>query len=66
MIMNMTLEEAEARREELYKSLTDLNARIAALDDARTRIRHAIKDLEMYVAEAGKVKLVRATPSGLQ
>ena len=46
----MTIEEADAKREELYKSLTNLNERIAVLDKARHAIRLAIKELEMEVA----------------
>jgi prefoldin subunit 5 len=48
--MTISMEDAEITREELYKSLADLNQRIAVLDEARTTIRQAIKRLEMEVA----------------
>lgn len=57
----MNMEEAEAKREKLYKQLSILNKRIAAarywrgqtpskLGLERSNIRQAIKDLEMEVA----------------
>jgi len=62
----MTYEEAEARREELYNSLTNLNKRIDVLNETRASVRQMIKDLEVEVAALVELKLVRATPSGLQ
>ena len=49
----MTREEADAKRDELYRSLSNLNERISALDHTRIAIRRAIKDLEMEVAQHG-------------
>ena len=66
----MTLEEAEARREELYNSLTDINQRIDALNEridilneTRAAVRQMIKDLEIEVAE---LELVCRHPLGVQ
>jgi len=46
----MNIEEAEAKREELYARLSELTRRINALDDERHLVRRAIKDIEMEVA----------------
>jgi len=60
----MTLEEAETKREELYAQLGELNRRINAarywrgqtpskLGLERSKVRDAIKQLEIAVANAG-------------